>query len=407
MTDAQLDRCRKRLERFLVDLLEPVGRSERRHWGSVYVRGLLLDGERKSVEPMALRLPDGNEQAMQQFVGQSPWEWQPVWQRLARRMVKELEPDAVWVIDDTGFPKQGGHSVGVERQYSGTLGKTANCQVAVSLHEVCTEGAAVLSWRLYLPESWANDPQRRAEAGIPEKVKFRKKWELALEMIDQARGWELTDRIVVADAGYGDVTAFREELEKRKLRYAVGVQSNTGVWVEPPRPRKLKPKQAGRPPSVLHYGKQRPVSVKEAAQQAQGWKKVRWREGSKGWLESRFWAGRVQVSHGFHEGREPGKQVWLLVEWPDKTAPPAKYFLCDLPGDYSLRRLVQVAKSRWKIEQDYQQLKEELGLDHYEGRSWSGWHHHVTLVMLAHSFLTLETLRNKKHFWLDPAEDAS
>jgi SRSO17 transposase len=250
MTDAQLDRCRKRLERFLVDLLEPVGRSERRHWGSVYVRGLLLDGERKSVEPMALRLPDGNEQAMQQFVGQSPWEWQPVWQRLARRMVKELEPDAVWVIDDTGFPKQGGHSVGVERQYSGTLGKTANCQVAVSLHEVCTEGAAVLSWRLYLPESWANDPQRRAEAGIPEKVKFRKKWELALEMIDQARGWELTDRIVVADAGYGDVTAFREELEKRKLRYAVGVQSNTGVWVEPPRPRKLKPKQAGRPPSA-------------------------------------------------------------------------------------------------------------------------------------------------------------
>ena len=273
MTDAQMDRCRKRLERFLVDLLEPVGRSERRHWGSVYVRGLLLDGERKSVEPMARRLPDGNEQAMQQFVGQSPWEWHPVWQRLARRMVRELEPDAVWVIDDTGFPKQGGHSVGVERQYSGTLGKTANCQVAVSLHEVCTEGAAVLSWRLYLPESWANDPPRRAEAGIPEEVRFRKKWELALEMIDQARGWELTDRILVADAGYGDVTAFREELEKRKLRYAVGVQSHTGVWVEPPRPRKLKPKQIGRPPSALHYGKQRPVSVKETAQQVQGWKK--------------------------------------------------------------------------------------------------------------------------------------
>jgi len=270
MTDAQMDRCRKRLEQFLVDLLEPVGRGERRHWGSVYVRGLLLDGERKSVEPMAKRLPDGNEQAMQQFVGQSPWEWQPVWERLARRMVKELEPDAVWVIDDTGFPKQGDHSVGVERQYSGTLGKTANCQVAVSLHEVCTEGAAVLNWRLYLPESWANDPQRLAEAGVPEEVKFRKKWELALEMIDQARGWELTDRIIVADAGYGDVTAFREQLEKRKLRYAVGVQSNTGVWVEPPRPRKLKPKRIGRPPTASHYGKQRPVAVKEAAQQAQG-----------------------------------------------------------------------------------------------------------------------------------------
>jgi SRSO17 transposase len=179
-----MERCRKRLERFLVDLLEPVGRSERRHWGSVYVRGLLLDGERKSVEPMAKRLPDGNEQAMQQFVGQSPWDWEPVWERLGRRMVKELEPDAVWVIDDTGFPKQGSHSPGVERQYSGTLGKTANCQVAVSLHEVCTEGSAVLNWRLYLPESWAGDPQRRAEAGIADEVQFRRKWELALEMID-------------------------------------------------------------------------------------------------------------------------------------------------------------------------------------------------------------------------------
>jgi SRSO17 transposase len=238
-------------------------------------------------------------------------------------------------------------------------------------------------------------------------VRFQKKWELALEMIDQAREWNLADRIVVADAGYGDVTAFREGLESRKLRYAVGVQSNTGVWMEPPRPRKLKPKQKGRPPHALHYGKQRPVPAKEAAQQTPGWKKVRWREGSKGWLESRFWAGRVQPSHGFHEGREAGKEVWLLVEHPTATAEPTKYFFCDLPADYSLRRLVQVAKARWKIEQDYQQLKEELGLDHYEGRSWSGWHHHVTLVMLAHSFLTLETLRHKKNFWLDPAEDAS
>jgi len=407
MTDAQLERCRRRLEQFLIDLLESVGRSERRHWGSVYVRGLLLDGERKSVGPMAKRLPDGNEQAMQQFVGQSPWEWEPVWERLARRMVRELEPDAIWVIDDTGFPKQGEHSVGVARQYSGTLGKTANCQVAVSLHEVCSEGAAVLNWRLYLPESWTEDTQRRAEAGIPEEVQFRKKWELALEMMDQARGWRLAERIVVADAGYGDVTAFREGLESRKLPYAVGVPSNTGVWQESPRPRTLKAKPTGRPPSALRYGKQRPVSAKEATKQAPGWKKVRWREGSKGWLESRFWAGRVQPSHGFHEGREAGKEVWLLVEWPSTSAEPTKYFFCDLPADYSLRRLVQVAKARWKIEQDYQQLKEELGLDHYEGRSWIGWHHHVTLVMLAHSFLTLETLRNKKPFWLDPAEDAS
>ena len=292
-------------------------------------------------------------------------------------------------------------------QYSGTLGKTANCQVAVSLHEVCTEGAAVLNWRLYLPESWIADAPRRVEAGIPKEVKFQKKWELALAMIDQAREWNLADRMVVADAGYGDVTAFREGLESRQLPYAVGVPSNTGVWLETPGPHPLKPKRTGRPPSARHYGKQRPVSAKEAAHQARGWNKVRWREGRKGWLESRFWAARVQPCHGFHEGREAGQEVWLLIEWPATTEEPTKYFLCHLPAHYTLRRLVRAAKARWKIEQDYQQLKEELGLDHYEGRSWIGWHHHMTLVMLAHSFLTLETLRNKKDFWLDPAEDAS
>ena len=170
MTATQIRKCHERLERFLVDLLEPVGRSERRHWGAVYVRGLLLDGERKSVEPMASRLPDGNVQAMQQFVGQSPWDWHPIWERLGRRMTAELEPESAWVIDDMGFPKQGDHSVGVERQYSGTLGKTGNCQVAVSLHHVGTQGSAALNWRLYLPETWAGDPERRAEAGIPEEV---------------------------------------------------------------------------------------------------------------------------------------------------------------------------------------------------------------------------------------------
>lgn len=406
MTEAQLARCRKRLEQFLVDLLEPLGRRERRHWGAVYVRGLLLEGERKSIEPMARRLPDGNEQALQQLVGQSPWEWAPVWERLARRMVRELEPEAVWAIDDTGFPKQGRHSVGVARQYSGTLGKTANCQVAVSLHEVCTQGAAVLGWRLYLPESWSADGQRRAGAGIPEPVKFRRKWELAVELIDQARTWGLAGRIVVADAGYGNVTAFREALEQRNLPYAVGVQSSTGVWLMPRRRRQLRPQPAGRPARALPDGPPPPLAVKAAAQQAAGWKKVRWREGSRGWLESRFWAGRVRAAHGFHAGRAPGKELWLLVEWPEQSSEPSKYFLCDLPATSTLRRLVQVTKARWPIEQNYQQLKEELGLDHYEGRSWNGWHHHVTLVMLAHAFLTLETLRNKKNWWLDPAEDA-
>jgi SRSO17 transposase len=407
MTDAQVEKCRKRLDQFLKDLLEPMGRSERRHWGGVYIRGLLLNGERKSIEPLADRSDEGNVQALQQFVGQSPWDWIPLWERLGKRMTAELEPDPVWVIDDTGFPKQGKHSVGVERQYSGTLGKVGNCQVAVSLHQVGEQGSTVLGWRLYLPESWAKDRKRREEAGIPDEVVFKTKWQLGLDMIDQVRAWGLPNRIVVADAGYGDTTELREELEARHLPYVVGVSSATGVWTKAPPAEVPRYQGRGAPPTRFAYGKQRPISAQGAAAQARGWKTIRWRQGSKGWLESRFMALRVQPSHGFVRGQPPHREVWLLIEWPESEKEPTKYFLCDLPATYTLRRLVRLAKCRWKIEQDYQQLKEELGLDHYEGRSWIGWHHHTTLVMLAHAFLTLEMLRGKKNFWLDPATDAS
>src|SRR5262249_41036335 len=278
MTEAQMLKCRERLERFLVDLMEPVGRSERRHWGSVYVRGLLLDGERKSIEPIATRLPEGNVQALQQFVGQSPWEWGPIWERLGKRMTSELEAEPAWVIDDTGFPKQGEHSVGVARQYSGTLGKTGNCQIAVSLHHVGENGSTALNWRLYLPEEWVEDSEKRQEAGIPEDVVFQTKWELALKMIDEVRVWGLPDRVVLGDAAYGEPTAFREELEKRELRYALGIQSNVGIWMKPPKRMQGKPAGRGRPPTAWDYGEQKPVSLKEAALKAKGWKTIRWRE---------------------------------------------------------------------------------------------------------------------------------
>ena len=373
MTENQIAKCRQRLERFLLDLLQPVGRSERRHWGELYVRGLLQDGERKSIEPMAARLPDGNVQAMQQFVGQSPWEWQEVWARLGKRMTAELEPDSAWVV--------------------------------VSLHHVGEQGNAVLGWRLYLPETWTKDKERCQAAGIPAEVVFKKKWELALDLIDQVRDWGVPDRIVLADAGYGEATEFRDALEERDLRYAVGIAPNVGAWSKAPKIKVPEYSGRGAPPKNWEYGDQRPSSVKGVALKAKGWKKVRWREGTKGWLESRFLAMRIQPSHGFVHGHPPHKEIWLLVEWPGEEKEPTKYFFCDLPANYTLRRLVRIAKCRWKIEQDYHQLKEELGLDHYEGRSWNGWHHHVTLVMLAHSFLTLETLRSKKNFWVDPAED--
>ena len=266
----------------------------------------------------------------------------------------------------------------------------------------CTAG-----WRLYLPESWANDAQRRSKASIPEGIVFRKKWELALEIIDQIREWGLPDRVVLGDAGYGDGTEFREALERRELNYAVGVLPQVGVWLQPPKISPLQTTGRGRPPTAARYGDQRPTTAQEAARQAKGWRTIRWREGSKGWLESRFWATRVQPSHRYQDGRPPGKEVWLLAEWPESEKAPLKFCLCDLPAGYSLRRIVRLVKCRWKIEQDYHQLKEELGLDHYEGRNWQGWHHHVTMVMIAHAFLTLETLRGKKNFWVDPAEDAT
>jgi SRSO17 transposase len=397
VTGKQIERCRGRLGHFLAEMLDSLGRRERRHWGGVYVRGLLLDGERKSVGAMVARLPDGNEQNLQQFVSQSPWEWEPLWRRLALKLGRAFTPTA-WVIDDTGFPKQGAHSVAVHRQYSGTLGKTGNCQVAVSLHAAGPRGSSALAWRLYLPEAWARDEARRDAAGVPVEVTFRKKWELALDLLDLARGWGLPLLTVLADVGYGDITDFRRGLERRGLRYAVGVTSLVRVWVEPPSLVRHERCPTGRPPlRQWDYAGQKPQSVRSVAEGRRAkFRAVTWRQGSRGPMRSRFLARRVQAAHGYVEGEAPGKEVWLLIEWPEAESQPTKYFLCDLPRSLSLKRLVAVAHGRWRIEQDYQQLKEELGLDHFEGRSWRGWHHHVTLVMLAHAFLRLEQARGRR-----------
>jgi SRSO17 transposase len=322
MTHAQLAQCRKRLEQFVTDLVAPLGRSERRHRADVYVRGLLLDGERKSIEPLAARVPDCNVQALQQLVGQSPWEWLPVWERLAQRMTAELKLEPAWVVDDTGFPKQGEHSVGVERQYSGTLGTVGTCQVAVSLHHVGAQGHTMLGWRLYLPERWATDRARCKAAGIPDDVGFQPKWHLGLDLIDHARAWGLPDRLVVADAGYGDATEFRDGLEARGLAYVVGIAATVRVWTRPPEATVPPSRGRGQPPTRYGYGTQRPIAAKEAVAHAKGWKTVRW-------LASRFLALRVQPSHGFLQGTPPHKAVWLLAEWPESEQAPTKYWLGD------------------------------------------------------------------------------
>ncbi len=404
MNARELDACADRLEEFLVTMLASVGRSERRHHGWLYVQGLLLDGERKSIEPLAERVPEGNVQALQQFVGQSPWAWEPVRRLLAQHMGEELLPAAGWIVDDSGFPKQGKESVGVARQYSGTLGKVGNCQVAVAVHLTTEAGSMPLDWALYLPRAWTEDAERCRKAGVPESTPFRTKIALALELIDHLLAWGLSRQPVLADAGYGNNTEFRQGLVDRQLHYVVGVESNTAVWEKPTQ--RVQPRSRasrGRPRRPYYRGQPRALRDLAAALPAESWRTLTWRQGSQGPQRGRFAACRVQPAHGHVRDRPELPPVWLLIEWPAEAEAPAKYWFSNLPEEISLRRLVRLAKLRWRVEQNYQQLKEELGLDHYEGRGWPGWHHHVTLVCLAYAFLLLERQRHKKNSASDVA----
>jgi SRSO17 transposase len=397
---------RERLKGFLDEMLANLGRSERRQWGGVYVRGLLSTGGHKATASMAALAPDGNVQSMQQFIGQSPWPWEPLRKSLARRLAMALNPVAAWVVDDTGFPKKGTHSVGVARQYSGTLGKIGNCQVAVSLHYATDDAAVPLDFALYLPEEWL-DEEHRQKAGIPKEVTFQPKWSLGLALIDRALGWEVPRGVISADVGYGNITEFRAGLAERKLLFMVGIQSATTVWTDSGNLLAPERGQRGRPRrKPLEVGT--PISVSDMAQgwPQEHWQRLTWREGTRGPMAGRFAAARVLPSHGYQHGGSKEGSLWLLAEWSEEEAAPTKFWLANLPKDTSLLSLVRLAKIRWWIEQGYQQLKDELGMDDYEGRSWQGWHHHVTMTMLAFGFLTLEALYLKKNFWtaLAPAE---
>jgi SRSO17 transposase len=397
-----------RLTHFLDDLLEPMGRLERRHWARVYVQGLLLDGERKSIEPMASRMEGADVQALRQFVGQSPWAVEEVQRRLAHKVIDLLSEAEVWIIDETSFPKAGRHSVGVARQYCGTLGKIANCQVAVSLHWSSPQASCPLVWRLYLPQVWLDDAARAAEVKLPAGIAYRSKTELALEAIDQALAWGLPPLPVLADSAYGNDFSFRQALRQRQLQYAVQVESTTVVWTADPnlpvpapakkklgRPRKYLPLQALAPPQSL-------AAVTQGLP-ATAWRRVTWRQGSRGAQRSRFVMLKVWAAHLWQQQAHlPRVMEWLLVEWPQGEPEPTKYWLAQLGTQpLGLRRFVRTAKARWRIEQDYRELKEELGLDHYEGRQWLGWHHHVCLVTMAYAFLRAEQARLKKKFWCD------
>ncbi|MFD8940397.1 IS701 family transposase, partial [Streptomyces sp. NPDC059578] len=377
-------------------------------WGDCYLRGLMLDGRRKSIQPMAERLPDGNMQALQQFVSQSTWDHVPVLRAVAAKVTSVISPEA-WVIDDTSFPKAGDRSAGAARQWCGALGKKSLCQVGVSLHAVTDVASVPLNWRLFLPAEWSGAVDgRRARAGVPDGVGHREKWRLALDAIDEALGWGLIGRVVVADAGYGQMHAFRAAVADRDLEYVVAVRGDTSAYPGEAVP--TTPEREGRmgAPRLPRY-RESARSLKDLVATA-GRRRLRrctWRYGSKGVMISRFIVLEVRpagvaATKAAREGAG-GRAGWdgvlptetLIAEWPPHEDEPTDYWLTSLPADTALRHLVRLAKIRWRIEHDYRELKHGLGLDHFEGRTWRGWHHHVTLVTAAHAFLTLRRLDPK------------
>jgi SRSO17 transposase len=392
---------RARFDDYVDRLAEAVGHADRQAPLAAYLTGLLLPGERKSVEPMAARLDPRHvsraHQSMHHFVANAPWEAREVLAVARDYALAQLErhaPVGAWVVDDTGIPKKGRHSVGVAWQYCGVLGKQANCQVAVTVSLANKTMSVPAAWRLYLPEKWAQDAKRRSEAGVPREVEFVKKWQIALEEIDLLLAEDLPVAPVVADAGYGDTTEFRDGLTERGFSYALGIKGDTSVW--PPGASPLPPKRwnrRGRPPTrVRRDAQHQPCSARQvaAALPHKQWKTVRWREGTRGTMSSRFAAVRIRPAHRDALRSEPRPMEWLLIEWPPAEEQPTNYWLSTVPEDVDLAELIALAKLRWRIERDYQELKDELGLDHYEGRSWRGFHHHGVLCIAAYCFLAAE-----------------
>jgi SRSO17 transposase len=366
-----------------------------------YVKGLLLPLERKSVEPMAARLAPGNVRQMHQslhhIVAEAAWSDAAVLAEVRRQVLPSMtrqHPLAAWMVDDTGFPKKGTHSVGVTRQYCGQVGKQDNCRVAVSVSVTTGQASLPLAYRLYLPEIWAQDRARRSQVGVPEEIEFQTKQEIALDQIRSLVAEEVPRAPVLADAAYGNDHGFREGLEGLGFSYVVGIQSSTSVWPPGSAPLPAKARGVmGRSPKLLQRDERYPaLSVKELALclSSDDLRRVSWREGTRGTMTSRFAALRVRVAHRDYERSQPRPEQWLLFEWPKTEKEPTKYWLSNLPESISLRGLVATAKLRWRIERDYEELKQELGLGHYEGRNWRGFHHHATLCIAAYGFLEAE-----------------
>jgi SRSO17 transposase len=395
---------RERLEAFAGEVLaEAMNRPVQKVNGGLYVRGLVEQGKRKSLEPLVVRLGgEADYQSMQQFLADSPWDPALVVRAVAQRVAPEIGVQG-WVLDDTGFPKDGKDSPGVKRQYSGTLGKTGNCQIGVSLHAVGGKGTVPLGWALYLPEEWCEDPERRRKAKIPEEVEFKSKPQLGAELALGAADWKVERAPVLGDVAYGNNTALREQLDGAGLEYVVSVTPDTTVFG--PEAKFALPERnpkGGRPHTrPVADCDPEPIAQLIARLGERRLKTVAFRDGLDGKpRKSRFMFVRVRTAHQWRAkdrrwiagGQVPPREEWLIAEWPKGEKEPTDYWLANLPATAKAGQLARLARLRWKIELDYRRLKGELGLDHYEGRSWLGWYHHTALVTAAHGFLTLERL---------------
>ena len=384
----------RRFAKFAAGLGETIGNRVRCRHLKEYCTGLLLPGERKSVEPIAAKLaPDqagAAHQRLLHFVNESEWSDEEVLSKVREMVLPAIERDGpieAWIIDDTSFPKKGKHSVGVARQYCGQLGKQENCQVAVWLSLANHHASLPVACRLYLPQDWAQDAARREKAKVPPEIRFKTKPEIALDHLRAAVAAGLPPGVVLADADYGKDGHFRTQLTALQLRYVAGVQSTILVW-----PPGKSPRRRGR--ALNNAGRRDEpdlITVKELALSLpkKAWREIRWREGSADWLSSRFARVRVRAGHTYL----PAEQIyeeWLLIEWPEGEDEPTKYWLSTLPAEISFETLVDTAKLRWRIERDYLELKQEIGLGHYEGRGWIGFHHHATLSIAAYAFLISE-----------------
>lgn len=387
----------ERFAAYVDGLSDVIGHADRGRPLRGYCTGLLLPGTRKSVEPLAAKTAPARTAAQHQsllhFVGVAGWSDEAVLAKVRAMVLPSIVGQGVveaWIIDDTAFPKQGRHSVGVQHQYCGQLGKQANCQVAVSLSVANHVASLPVAYRLYLPKTWAEDETRREKAGVPSDIGFKTKPELALKQIRWAHQTDLPRGVVLMDAGYGYDSRLRSGISDLGLSYVAGVLPTIMVW-----PPGVGPRRRGKP--LNNTGRRDEpdlISAKEMALALpkRAWRTIRWREGSADWLSSRF--ARVRVGVGYNRLiPELLLKEWLLIEWPEGADEPTRYWLATLPAKIGFRQLVDLAKLRWRIERDYRELKQEVGLGHYEGRGWRGFHHHATLCIAAYGFLIAERAR--------------